>query len=504
MRRKKFIELNLDWGLVIMVALLVLLFSNCQKKASLASAGWPDSSHCASSSEVRASESPAASLLGKDSLQLHLESSNRSPALVSLSSYSQEKSVVSEAKAKIKERKLYHCPMHPHYVSDKPGHCPICGMNLVLIEEEKGKGEERMTLSPGAIDISPEKQQLLGVTFGQVTTRELHYTVSAYGHLTYDETRQFSVTTKFSGWIEKLFVNYTGKMVRRGEPLFSIYSPELVAAQEEYLLALRAQKTLESFKNDLTPRQQESQENQSWASLVEAAKRRLLLWDISPAQIEGIEREAKPFRHLTIFSPVSGFIIEKKVVEGQFIMAGENLLLLVDLSPIWLIADIYEQDLPFICLGQDVSVEISSWPSETFRGRINFIYPYLEKENRTVKVRIDLPNPGYRLKPELYGRINIHLKLGKRLSIPEEAVIDSGQRKIVFVVREGRYFEPREIKLGLKAHEFYEVLTGLVEGEQIVTSAQFLIDSESRLKTALQDFHQNLSGKKPERHKHLH
>lgn len=510
MKRKsqRLIGLNSIWLGTATLLTILLISINCQQKDSSPSSSLPPSGQSESKHEGSAS---------------------------SFSHQPQEKGIVSGKKAGVKEEKtLYHCPMHPNYISDKPGECPICGMNLVPVEPEKEKKEETAAISGGAVEISPKKQELLGVTFGQVERRELHYLISAYGRLTYDETRLASVTTKFSGWIENLLVNYTGKLVKRGEPLFSIYSPDLVAAQEEYLLALRAKKTFSPDENGfnlLKEKKQENQDlnktkviplevlnirenqkqlikettelnfNQSWVNLLEAARRRLLLWDISQDQIERIEKEGKPFRNLTIFSPATGFVIEKNIVEGQFIMAGEKLLSLADLSQLWLLADIYEQDLPFIHLGQDVDVEIASFSSENLQGRISHIYPYLEKENRTIKVRIEFFNPGYKLKPELYGRLKIHLKLGQRLSIPEEALIDTGERRIVFVVHEGRHFEPREVKLGLKAGNYYEVLGGLEEGEPIVTSAQFLIDSESRLKAAIQGFHEHPQEKKPEEKK---
>lgn len=476
-KMKKMISLNSVWVLAAIILAIVFASTNCQEKVPSKSSGQPDDS---SGSKLTAES--------HHHKEMAINKTNISSSPEKTKTFSpQGKAVIFQGKDTTKnEKKLYHCPMHPNYISNKPGECPICGMDLVLIEEEKK--EEKVTLPGGTVEISPEKQQFLGVTFGQVAQRELHHLISAYGRLTYDETRLASVTTKFSGWIEKLFINYTGKLVKRGEPLFSIYSPDLVAAQEEYLLAIRAQKTFGPIPSD-----------KGWADLIEASRRRLLLLDINQEQMEKIEKEAKPLRTLTVYSSVTGFVIEKNVVEGKFIMGGENLLSLADLSRLWLLADIYEQDIPFISLGQKVNLEIASFPNENLQGHISYIYPYLEKESRTIKVRVELPNPEYKFKPELYGRLKIHLILGRRLSIPEEAVIDTGERKVVFVVHEGRYFEPREIKLGLKAGDFYEVLSDLEEGEQVVTSAQFLIDSESRLKSAIQSFHQPSQEKKPER-----
>lgn len=499
MSPKKRINLSYPAGTALIIVLFLWLGS-CDESARAKNSALRASVSSGSTSAEPAFGSSPRSERGHAGHQTGTETSPEPTTSTSVT----EGAAAREKGAAKQEKTLYHCPMHPNYISDKPGECPICGMTLVPIEKEEEK--ESMALPEGTVQITPERQQLLGVTFGQVERRELHQMISAYGRLTYDETRLASVTTKFSGWVEKLFVDYTGKLVKRGEPLFSIYSPDLIAAQEEYLLALRAQKTfepalsarLDNNQGELTKKVAEASSAQSFSGLIEAAKRRLLLWDINEEQIARLEKEGKPFRALTIYSPVTGFITEKNVVEGKFVMAGENLLSIADLSRVWLLADIYEIDLPLVAVGKEVEVEIASFPGESFRGKISYIYPYLESESRTVKVRVEFPNAGYKLKPEMYGRLKMHLMLGSRLSIPEEAVIDSGERKLVFVVHEDNHFEPREVKLGAKAGEFYEILSGLEEGERVVTSAQFLIDAESRLKAAVKGFHQHPSEKKPE------
>lgn len=513
---------------LIIPFLLTFFFwpSSCSQKTRGEASGSPTPAQTQA-----ASPEPAlgASFQGQPGHSGHGEKAETTPKTATSSSEIETPAMKQKAAAK-EEKTLYHCPMHPNYISDKPGECPICGMTLVPIEKEKEK--ESLSLPEGAIEISPGKQQLLGVTFGLVEKREVHQIISAYGRLTYDETRLTAVTTKFSGWVERLFVDYTGKLVKRGEPLFSIYSPDLIAAQEEYLLALRAQKTLAPRENSGQSQGRErsgessaekaqmkrlslaadsnnkqglsvmegwpGEPTQSLANLVEAAKRRLLLWDISEAQIFQLERDGKPFRNLTLYAPVTGFVVEKNVVEGKFVMAGENLFSLADLSRVWLLADIYELDLPLIGLGRKVEAEFTSYPGEIFRGKITYIFPYFENKSRTVKIRVEFSNAGYKLKPEMYSRVKMHLMLGSRLTVPEEAVIDTGERKLVFVVHEINHFEPREVKLGFKAGDFYEILSGLTEGERVVTSAQFLIDSESRLKAAVRGFHQHPSEKKPE------
>jgi RND family efflux transporter MFP subunit len=351
--------------------------------------------------------------------------------------------------------------MHPNYISDKPGECPICGMTLVPVEEEK-------TSEEGTMKISPEKQQLTGVTYGRVEYRNLKKVIRTVAKLSYDETNIRYITTKFSGWIEKLYVDYTGKLVKKGEPLFEIYSPELVSAQEEYLLALKFEKITERAN-----------------SLLNSTRTRLLLWDISENQIKEIEESGKPMRRMVYYSPFSGFVIEKNVFEGKYISAGENLYKIADISNIWVFADIYEFELPFIKMGQEAIITLPYYPGEVFRGKITYIYPSLENETRTVKVRIELKNFEFKLKPEMFGNAEIDIDLGKKLAVPESAVIDTGMRKIVFVNRGNGYIEPREVKLGHRVDEYYEVLEGLSEGEEVVTSANFLIDSESNLKSAI-------------------
>lgn len=381
-----------------------------------------------------------------------------------------------EVASKEKKAKKYHCPMHPSYISDKPGDCPICGMKLVPIQEQ----EEAITVSvPGLaeVKISPERQQLIGVKTGAVERRALDKTIRTVGKVDYDERNLAHVHTRIEGWIKKLFVNYTGQLVKKGQPLFTIYSPEVVATQEEYLLALRAKKSLQD-----NPFQDVASGS---AALLEAARRRLLLWEISEAQIAELERTGKPFTEVVIASHSSGFVIEKKALEGMRVEAGEDLYVIADLSDVWVYADIYEYELPLVKVGQEATVSLSYYPGETFQGKVVYIYPYLETQTRTAKVRIEFPNPGWRLKPGMFANVEIETERGEGLVVPGSAVLDSGERKIVFVDRgEGR-FEPREVKLGGRAGEGFEVLQGLSEGERVITSANFLIDSESQIKAAL-------------------
>jgi RND family efflux transporter MFP subunit len=377
------------------------------------------------------------------------------------------------------ERKIlyYVDPMHPQYKSDKPGTAPDCGMDLVPVYADEQTSSADGANIPGAVKISAEKQQLIGVQTGLAEYRDVQKVIRTVGEITYAEPKQAYVTTKFEGYIEELFVDYTGKLVEKGQPLFSVYSPELVSTQEEYLLGINAQKSLE--------RSSIGEVAAGASTLLESARRRLRLWDISDKQIEELERSGKITKTLIIYSPIRGYVVEKMAVRGLKVMPGMNLYQIADLSTVWVLADIYEYEIPFIKVGQEATVMLSYYPGEGFKGRVTYIFPYLTPETRTVKVRLELPNPGGKLKPQMYANVDLQSGYGMQLTVPEEAVLDGGAEKVVFVVRDGGYFEPRQVELGAKAQDHYIVLSGLKEGEKIVTSGNFLIDSESRLKSAL-------------------
>lgn len=329
----------------------------------------------------------------------------------------------------------------------------------------------------GTVQISPERQQLIGVKFGTVEMRPLEKMIRTVGRVDYDERRIVTVSPKIGGWIEELFVDFTGRFVRKGEPLLTIYSPELVSTQEEYLLALKAKISLAKSP---FPEVAGSGE-----SLAESAKRRLKLWDISDDQIKALEETGQSKKILTLYSPFSGFVLEKSAYKGMNVMPGMALYKLADLSVVWLYADIYEYELPFIRLGQQASIQLSYIPGETFTGKAIYIYPFLNPETRTAKVRFEIPNSHQRLKPEMYANVEIKVHLGTRLVVPEGAIIDTGLRQLAIVDKGSGYFEPREVKVGAKVDNYYEVIKGFKAGERVVTSANFLIDSESRLKEAM-------------------
>jgi Cu(I)/Ag(I) efflux system membrane fusion protein len=347
------------------------------------------------------------------------------------------------------------------------------GLPMESIRQE-GKVQE---IAPGNVQISPERQQLIGVRFGSVEKRSLTKVIRTVGRIDYDEKRIGIVSPKISGWIEQLYVDFTGRFVRKGEPLLTIYSPELVSTQEEYLLALKARQ--DWSKSPF------SEVTEGGNLLAESARRRLKLWDISDAQIQALEESREPKKTLTLYSPFTGHVLEKMVNKGQFVDAGMALFKIADLSVVWLIADIYESELSAIRVGQPAAIQMPYYPGETFTGKAIYIYPYMDAQTRTAKVRYEFANPHGKLKPEMFADVEITVPLGDRLAVPEGAVIDTGVRKVVIVDRGSGYFEPREVRLGARASDLFEVLDGLKAGERVVTSANFLIDSESKLKEAV-------------------
>jgi Cu(I)/Ag(I) efflux system membrane fusion protein len=285
------------------------------------------------------------------------------------------------------------------------------------------------------------------------------------------------VHLKLEGWIDKLRVNYTGERVQRGEILFTLYSPELVATQQEYLLALKGRRLLgESAFPDVAS---------GAVSLLEATRQRLRLWDITDDHLQDLERTGTVLKTLPIHSPISGTVINKVALAGMRVGPGDELYTIADLSRIWIVADIYEYELPLLKVGQTATVTLSYDPQTVLRGRAAFISPSLDPQTRTAKVRFELDNPQQRLKPEMYTNVELRIPLGTRLVIPIEAVLESGERQVIFIHHGGGTLEWRAVKLGARASEWVEVMEGLKEGDHVVTSANFLIDSESRLKAAV-------------------
>jgi Cu(I)/Ag(I) efflux system membrane fusion protein len=375
-------------------------------------------------------------------------------------------------------------PMHPAYKSDKPGIAPDCGMKLVPVYADGGSagpasgahGNEPSTFLPGTIQITPEKQQLIGVKYGTAEVTGATETIRAAGKVTYDETRIAHVHTKYEGWIDKVYVDFIGQLVEKGQPLLTIYSPELLSSEQELLLARTAKDVMK--KSSLPGAIDQSE------SLFEAARRRLELWDISEAQIDRVLATGRPIKNVTLYSPISGYVLDRKAFPQVKVMPETDLYTVADLSRVWIMADVFEYEAPKIRVGEAARVEMSYEPGKSFGARVAYIQPEVDPMTRTLKVRLEADNPGVGLKPDMYVDVKFRVDSAASLTVPAEAVLNAGDRKTVFVDRGNGYFEPRAVETGDQTGGRVTILSGLKAGERIVTSGNFLIDSESQLKAA--------------------
>ncbi len=424
---------------------------------------------------------------------------------VFVSGCSPKKEAASPATAST-EKTLYTCGMHPWIIQDHPGNCPICGMKLEPVHKTAGTeaaagghkilyykstmkaGETSATLAKdsmgmdmvpvygdataasSAIALDPATIQMMNIQTTEITRGPLRRTIRTVGTIDYNETALADVTTKFKGWIEKLDVDATGQLVMRGEPLFDIYSPELYRAEAEYLAVMGTNREASAM------------------ALRAAARQKLKFLDLADAQIAALAKAGEPGKTVQIRSPDAGFVIEKNVVQGQMVDAGMPLYRLADLGIVWVFAQVYEQDLPYVQLGQEAVVKLSSLPDREFRGRVTYIYPNVDEKTRTARVRLEFENPGYFLKPGMFVSAQIVSELKPSvLLVPDSAVLRSGDKNTVFVALPGGKFDPRTVMLGLEAeHDQYEVISGLQAGDRVVTSGQFMLDSESQLREAIQ------------------
>ena len=389
-------------------------------------------------------------------------------------------------------------PMVPGYKSDKPGKSPFMDMDLVPVYEDGSDAGGAGTRVSGysGIALSPERQQAIGMQLGKAEVRALTQTIRAVGRVTLDETLLYQVRSKFEGYVVDLFVDYTGKSVRKGEPLLSIYSPELLATQQEYLLAVRARDRLGASPNPDVAR--------GAVDLYASARQRLLLWDIRPADIEHLEKTGEPQKAVTLYSPVDGFVIAKNAVRGGRVMPSDTLFEIGGLSRVWALADIYESEAPLVHTGDPARMSLSSLPGRVWNGKVTFIAPVLEEATRTVKVRIEFSNSDGALKPGMYADVMLDRPLGRVLTVPESAVMTTGTRALVFVAKSGGRLEPREVRTGARVDAYYEIREGLQAGDQVVTQANFLVDSESRLKAALANLAPPGPGPTPTSPEHRH
>lgn len=369
----------------------------------------------------------------------------------------------------------YTCSMHPFVHEEKPGNCPVCGMKLQPVYQSQGAGDTGVHAA-GTVRISLDEERLLGVRAVPVRRGRLGGEIRTIGRIEIDESRLQHVHTRFDGWIERLFVNTTGQAVRRGEPLFSIYAPALVAAQEEYLLALRAQRALGAAANE--------EARQQAGRLVDAAHERLHLWNLPDESIAELGSAGVAARSVVIRSPVSGVVITRNITAGQQVMPNTDMLIIADLSGVWLVADVFERDLPRLGDGQGVTATFAAVPGREFTGKITFVYPYLDEATRTNRVRITLDNPDRSLKPGLFGDVVIATQATDTgLLVPADAVLITGERNIVFKKTGPGVYAPVPVTLGNSSGGYYEIRAGLNEGDEVVERGNFFLDSESQLRS---------------------
>lgn len=374
------------------------------------------------------------------------------------------------------KKQMYQCPMHLQIIQDHPGDCPICGMKLVPMEgSAEGGGTDTHAMDTHAtVTIDPQRQQLIGLRTEPVAEGPVGGEVRAVGRVAVDETRVRRVNVKVEGFVEKLFVDFTGKAVAKGAPLFSLYSPEFVSAQREYLLALKTQRALA-----------EGSLQASGRDLLEAARRRLMLWDVPRNTIDQLEKTGEVQRALTLRSPISGVVTAKNVVEGARLTPADAPFEITDLSRIWVLVEVYESEVERAKVGSPAEFRIQAFPGRTYQGRVAFVDPVLDPKTRTLKLRLEFPNPGGELKPEMFGDVVLKGPAHRGLMVPLDAVLDAGSRKVVFVALGEGTFVPREVTTGTTIGEKIEIRSGLKAGDAVVVRANFLVDSESRLKAAL-------------------
>ncbi len=330
---------------------------------------------------------------------------------------------------------------------------------------------------PGTVMLNPASQQLIGVRYTEARRTDMKRTLRTVGLVQMDDEKISRVHVKFAGWIEKVYLDYVGKLIKKDQPLFTLYSPDLVSAQQEYLIARKGQEYLSKAPY--------SDVASGSDSLLRATRDRLQLLDITDEQIGALEETGKAQRTMTVHSPINGFVMNRNAFEQAYVTPETELYDIADLSTIWVYVDIYEYEAPYIHIGQPASMQLSYFPGKNYSGRVAYVYPTLDPKTRTIKVRLEFPNPKYELKPEMYADVQLAIDYGMQIVVPSEAVLNSGTAQVVFIAKPGGYFEPREIKVGDQFDGQYVVLAGLKPGEKIVASGNFLIDSESRLGSAM-------------------
>ncbi len=379
------------------------------------------------------------------------------------------------------EIEYWTCTMHPSVRMKEPGTCPICAMDLVPVLKRSPSAlangstnsAQQLAGDKSTFTVDPRRQQLINVQTTEVEVRSLEKVIRTVATLEVDETRIAYVHPKISGWIQKVFVDFTLQHVNEGDPLFSIYSPELVLTQEEYLLAL---KTAENLAD--SPFEHVSS---GARSLFEATRRRLELFDITDQQIEQLEKSGQVQKHSIVYSPASGYVVEKNAFPNMHVTPETKIYIIADYTNIWAYVEIYENEISYVREGQRVAMSTVAYPGEVFRGDITYVYPHLNEVTRTMRVRLEFPNPDLKLKPGMYSNIEIQVPLGATLAVPESAVLRTGKRDLVFVDLGSGTMQLRQVQVGAKAGGYYEILKGLQTGERVVSAANFLIDAESKV-----------------------
>ncbi len=381
---------------------------------------------------------------------------------------------------------LYTCPMHPFIIQDKPGSCPICGMELVKKLNDAQNAvqtpeQQQQAEKLGQIALSTTQRVMANVATQPAAVQSISKEISAVGVVQYDQARQAKVTAWIAGRIDRLHVDTVGAYVSRNKPVAEVYSPELLASQQEYLLAIKSR---EQLKNSPIPSIAQNGEG-----LVASARQRLMLYGVKESQIADLEKAGKPNIRLPIYTPLSGVVTEKLVQQGQYVNVGDPLFNIADLSQVWIEIEVYENEFQNIKIGQPVEISSQSFPGKRFSGRVAFIYPFLDPKTRTVRARVEMPNPGLKLKPDMFVQAVVKVNLGSAIVVPVTAVMDTGKRQMVWIEAQPGVFEPRQVQVGQRTDDQIQILSGIKAGDKVAVSGAYLIDSESQLRGGVPQDH---------------